>query len=106
MQEGLFVIDGELPVTSTEEIDGQSLQTQFTLSPNPSNGVFDIDLSSFLESEVSVEVTDNTGKLIHTSTLSNGVHTMDLSQQLSAGIYNINVNDGKKTIANRLMIRK
>ncbi|MFT4535155.1 MAG: choice-of-anchor B domain-containing protein [Saprospiraceae bacterium] len=105
MQEGLFVIDGDLP-TATEEVESELTKQQFTISPNPCNGVFELDLSVLSAQEVSVEITDNSGVLILRKIMSTNTHALDLSQSLVNGVYNITVDTGKKILTKRLMVRK
>ncbi len=105
MQEGLFVIDGKLS-TSTEEIQKELDNQEFVISPNPNNGIFELDLTSFTGQVISVEITDNTGKLILRKPMFTNVHSIDLSQNLTNGIYNISVDNGEKKVTKRLMISK
>ena len=105
MQEGLFVIDGELP-TATQEIEKELTKQVFTISPNPSNGIFELDLTSFSGQDVSVEITDNNGKLVHKKTMPTAIQSLELSQTLANGVYNISVDNGKKILTKRLMVRK
>jgi len=105
MQEGLFVIDGELP-TATDDIEGEFSTPNFTISPNPSNGAFELDLASFSGQNNTIEITDNSGKLIYRNSISTDINSLDLSQKLSNGIYNITVDNEKQKVTKRLMVRK
>lgn len=105
MQEGLFVIDGELP-TATEDIESDLATHRFTISPNPSNGAFELDLTSFVGQDNLIEITDNSGKLILRKSISPAIHSLDLSQNISNGIYNITIDTGEKKVTKRLMVRK
>ena len=106
MQEGLFVIDGDLPSTSTEDVDRKIDHSMITISPNANNGIFELDLSSISASEVSVEISDNEGRSIYTHRLSSEIHTLNLSEKLSSGIYNLTVDNGIQIVTERLMITK
>jgi choice-of-anchor B domain-containing protein len=103
MQEGLFVVDGDFS-TSTEEIEEELEKQEFTVSPNPSNGNFELDLTTFSGQEISVEITDNIGKLILRKALSSDLHSFNLSHSLTNGLYNLKVVNGKKTTTKRLII--
>ncbi|MFT6338196.1 MAG: choice-of-anchor B domain-containing protein [Saprospiraceae bacterium] len=105
MQEGLFVIDGDLS-TATEEVEEALVMQEFSISPNPTNGIFKMDLSTFSDTEVSVEITDNTGKLVLSKSMFTDIHSLDLSQSLNNGLYNITIDNGKKAVTKRLLVKK
>lgn len=105
MQEGLFVIDGDIS-TATEDIQAELVQQEFTISPNPSNGIFELDLSTFSDKEISVEITDNSGKLVLSKSMSTDVHSLDLSQSIMNGVYNISADNGRTMVTKRLLVRK
>lgn len=106
MQEGLFVVDGDYEVMTAIDEQGLELNNaQFSISPNPSIGIFELDLSLIATSEVLVTITDNIGREIFIKTLSNGVHSIDFSQTVSRGIYNISVENEKGISTKRLIIK-
>lgn len=105
MQEGLFVIDGEIP-TSTEDIEGILAGKSFSISPNPNNGAFELDLEAFTAKKVTIDIIDQSGKLILRKEVSSDLHTYDFSQTLKNGLYNISVDDGERIVSKRILVRK
>lgn len=100
MQEGLFVIE------AIDKIEEELEKQEFTIFPNPNNGIFELNLTLFTGQTISIEITDSTGKLMLRKNISPDIHSFDLSQNFAAGIYNISVDNGKNKVTKRLIITK
>jgi hypothetical protein len=81
---------------------GEIAITTVSMHPNPSNGLFniDIDLSSF--KGLSIEIYNTTGQLILQKTLAENVTQVDLTKH-SKGMYFIKVETNNKTIIKKIV---
>lgn len=85
-------------------IDLQQFADQIGVYPNPSNGIFEVDFSSFEGQNQSVEIIDMLGKTIQTIIPTTSRFTLDLQDKV-AGVYllRLNMKDGniiKKLVKN------
>lgn len=80
----------------------------FSISPNPSSGLFNLDLSQF-SSKTELMVFDLSGKVVLQKTLAEqdafGTHTMNLSE-LENGAYTLRIVNENKVGLERLVIQK
>ncbi len=78
-------------VVSNEEVQKNRFLSVY---PNPNNGLFEVELKGYVGKEISIEVTDISGKLISNFQIENtGGHikkSIDLSDQVN-GVYLVNV---------------
>lgn len=77
-----FTVGASVNVTEFDE-------SAIDVYPNPSTGIFQLDMALYSEADVNVKVFNTLGKLVHQAALKNiseKVHQIDLSGQ-SAGIY-------------------
>lgn len=88
-------------------IDEVSANNNLIVYPNPSNGIFTVEISNFSNENGMVNVNDVTGKVITTyevKNTTNGKFTMDL-QTLSKGVYFINYVSNGKNISQRVIVQ-
>lgn len=102
MQNGLFVIDGDLPIV---DVDEQILGNKVLTYPNPSTGLFNLDLSAFEGQRIQINVLDINGKLIRRLTTNESAVKIDLNNEAN-GIYNIILSSEKNTITKKLVLLK
>lgn len=62
--------------------------------PNPSNDLFNVNVLTSSDEVTSVKLMDVTGRIIESIQLSNGERTVQVGQQLNAGLYLIQVTQG------------
>ncbi|MBL7112671.1 MAG: T9SS type A sorting domain-containing protein [Bacteroidales bacterium] len=83
---------------------GLSESTGFKIFPNPSNGVFTLEMQESAEGELHLQVIDATGKIVHNEVLTGtGNHIIDLSAA-HEGIYLIRVITKSGSIEKRIII--
>ena len=102
MQNGLFVIDGQIP-TSTEE--HEISKNDIKIFPNPSNGQFQIDLPKSLSGQIDVQIVGLDGRLFFENTFDDAFLSIDVSD-LQAGIYIAKIQAGDFNISERILIYK
>jgi hypothetical protein len=73
-----------------------------TLYPNPNNGKFIIDVNSEL-SILNVNIFDNSGRLI-TSILENNNNQIEVSKNLSSGVYFVQITSDKGTAVKKMIV--
>ncbi len=71
--------------------------------PNPNNGQFTVELDEFKGEPVSIQVINNLGALVYDSRLTQSKTLIDLNN-ISDGIYILQIIDGEKTYKERLVI--
>ncbi|MBT8258344.1 MAG: T9SS type A sorting domain-containing protein, partial [Bacteroidia bacterium] len=77
------------------------------MSPNPSNGFVDLNLKDFVNSDVTIHVTDFTGKVLATynvESLQNSKYRMRLNGQLSSGLYFIRLESNGHVSTKQLVL--
>jgi hypothetical protein len=79
-------------------------ESNLFIYPNPSEGIINVDLSSFAP-KASVEVLNITGKVVNRTANATGKITVDLSGMPSS-IYLIRVSNGIKTINKKVILNK
>ncbi|MBC7525783.1 MAG: T9SS type A sorting domain-containing protein, partial [Flavobacterium sp.] len=79
----------------------------FSLSPNPNNGSFNIKFNSNTENEIGVAVYDMRGREIFTKRFSNnGVFDQNIAlDNVQSGIYMVNIQDGDKKVVKKIIIQ-
>jgi hypothetical protein len=88
--------------TKTEGKESKSLTAN--VYPNPSNGVFNIEISVPGKTAAALEITDKDGKVIYTEEVSSsGKREVDLTSQ-GKGTFFLNLKQGKKTIQRQIMV--
>jgi hypothetical protein len=85
-----------------------ALSKQITLMPNPSAGVVNISVSSSLEQNLNVTVTNALGQVVKSASfegITYNVLPLNLTEQPN-GIYFVAINNGKEKFIQRLIINK
>ena len=96
---GVFTV-GASPSVSTAEID----QVEWSIYPNPSNGLVKLDLPVW-NAQLNIELINATGQIVHQSQTQGGLTELNLSQ-LAAGVYRVNVSDGRLKASKNLLIQR
>ena len=109
----VVVVDQNGCITHTEQVTISTLGIasfnvlKFNLSPNPSNGLVNLDLGE-LATGLKLEIVDLTGRIVHTSTIDgsiNGIQKLDL-RFLSEGNYLMRIIEGEKWGVRKLILVK
>lgn len=91
------------PCTGINEFAGAAL---VSIYPNPASNLISVDLSSMNQTNLLIELTDVTGKLILKKTMNGGsVIQLELNS-VDAGIYNFTVKTKDGSVSKRLVIKK
>ncbi len=77
---------------------------QFSLFPNPTNGLLNINLNNQTES-TNLEIVDSLGRIVHKSTLRSSQNTIDVSY-LQSGIFFVRLIDSKNNSQTIKFIKK
>ncbi len=73
--------------------------------PNPTDGSFTIDLTQLdVSRAVHLDIYSIEGKLVHSNVYKN-TNTIDLSNILSSGVYQVQITDGEKILTQKLVVR-
>ena len=108
---GYWYTISELPMIrmsfdiSVLSVDNVSIG-EFTLHPNPNNGVFTIELNNIKVDDYRISITNVLGMEVYTSASSNNTissQTIDLSD-LGKGIYILEVSNSESTISEKIII--
>lgn len=86
---------------------GTDTQTNivFTLSPNPSNGNFNITLPDFMQDAI-LTMYNNLGQVVYREPiLQAGLNQISASNQLSSGIYYVKVTQDNKSLTKKILIK-
>ena len=105
-----FCVEGTARPGNTDIKDaGTNEVIGWTMSPNPTRGNVNLDLTNYLRSNVSIQVVDFTGKVISTRQLDNlqsARYTLELSSSLPSGMYFVQVSSAESTSAKKLVIMR
>ena len=103
----------QVPVIATVDpclgvAENAGFKSSINLMPNPNDGTFVLQFNAFSKGDVTIVVTDVTGRVVYTELMqdANGQinHSMDLTE-LAKGAYFVNVGYEGNTYSNRMMIR-
>lgn len=91
--------------TVTEDNAVSAVIPETSLYPNPSKGVFNVNVSGF-KGTVTIKVTNMNGASVYTATQNvNGKSTVKVNlSNATAGLYFVSVTDGKQTITQKMNI--
>jgi Pregnancy-associated plasma protein-A/Secretion system C-terminal sorting domain len=101
--------DAEVEVEQNINLDKIQGELDVTIYPNPSNGVFTLDILNMAnETNADIKIMDITGKIVYNQSMAigNGVNTKEINQQLAAGLYQIIVRTGENVSVQKLMVQK
>jgi len=106
------VIDANGCVVSGESSFSVSTNTisslnDYSISPNPSNGSFIVDLNFEENSLIEIGIIDIAGKVVHTASKQANSATFNFNlQDESAGMYFINITVGQESMTKKIVISK
>lgn len=90
-------------VNSTQDLGGKRV----TLSPNPTSGDLNIELSSAAEDRVVIEVYSVDGKALQTLYLQKGERKTNLSLEgYASGVYLVKLTDGSARLTKRIIVQE
>ena len=88
---GVKVLNGSSNPCTRAGIESVNTNEKLKIYPNPTSDKLSIDLSSFNDKEIVIDIIDLSGKLISTSTKIGGT-TVDLEMsQFTKGLYHIRI---------------
>jgi hypothetical protein len=105
-----FDFNGENEYSKIVSIESKNeLENELNIFPNPSNGLFTVDCSSFSTKEIKLVITDLLGRKfidvnISEGELNEGRYEFNLFNKLNSGVYFIEVTSGSKTIGTKLIL--
>ncbi|MBU8891633.1 MAG: lamin tail domain-containing protein [Bacteroidales bacterium] len=76
----------------------------YKLYPNPSNGLFKLELNNTDKEKFFVEVYDIIGIMVYKARVSENITTIDLTQ-MNAGIYYVSINNGDNRKVSKIIIK-
>lgn len=85
-------------------IDENPNELAVAISPNPSNGVFKINLTDVIENEFEISVQDISGKTVYSDFVNGKETTLNLTEQIS-GIYFVKIISNKRSVTKRIQIQ-
>ena len=74
------------------------------LYPNPSNGLFTLELNNSNNEEFIVEIYNVIGKIVYTAKISDNLTDINITE-MSAGIYYVSINNGVNRKVSKIMIQ-
>lgn len=96
-----------VPPTAAKQVSVAEVVSVIKVSatPNPSSGSFTLNVSGLSAEKAVLRITNlNTGALVYTGTVSNGIKALNLTT--GAGLYIATVIDGKQNVSTRINIIK
>jgi hypothetical protein len=95
---------GNYTINSLIGLDEQNF-IAFNLFPNPSSGIFNVEIQDLLNKGYQAEVTDLSGRLIYSEKISANEFTLDLSGTAN-GTYLLHVSTNNVRATKRIILRK
>ena len=95
----VFVLAG---LMAHAQINESGFSSIVSISPNPSKGIFNLNIEN-IQSKITIEIYNDAGQRVHSSTTSNPNTEIDLGKQ-AKGIYNIFLTDENKNVVNRKIV--
>ena len=83
-----------IEVSGTVKIRENETQSDFTLFPNPTTSILNINLLNFPESPATIKITSTLGQTVFTDKIIS-LHSSFNIQHLISGIYFVNISDSK-----------
>jgi hypothetical protein len=94
----------EICYTTNIGILENSLSSQISIYPNPSNGSFAISFQNLLKNG-SLKVFNSLGQEVYSEKLSGSISKKEINLNAAAGIYFVKVSDGEKVFTRKLVIQ-
>ena len=101
----------QLGASTTSVADVADKQFNFVLSPNPTNGNFNVSLQNLTTaSNAILTISDLQGRVVYSDNIENKsqnnlTHSYQLNQLLSKGVYMVSLGDENSTITRKLVIQ-
>lgn len=89
---------------SCAKIVTQAESTEITLYPNPTSGIFYLDISNTPDKTMTYRISDATGKVVSESKMETSTTSIDISQ-LPSGIYFISILINNREVVKRIVKR-
>ncbi len=100
-------MSGVVSTQEQEELDA----AEFKVFPNPSNGLFNLEINEFEGEELEVTIMDVTGRTVETIYLEGYggfnyfTQQVDLTGRVSSGLYLVRLRNGQGVVTRKLIIR-
>jgi hypothetical protein len=92
----------EIPIITGEE---DTKTDMFSIYPNPSKGIFNVQFPSSLTEDIQISVFDGIGRAIHTQQLEKGNQDFSINiEGISKGMYMIHFNQNGSTYSKQIII--
>jgi hypothetical protein len=102
---GCTVTSSCVTLSATSSLAENENSFEVSVFPNPSNGLFTIELNSTIESQIEMSIQDISGSIVYKTLLTANYQTFDLNNELSNGVYLVTLNGiSNKTF--KLVIQK
>ena len=85
---------------SVEDFDQSSILSVY---PNPTNGIFNIEIGTTVTGTVDLKIISITGKVIKETTLNVGLNTIDING-MASGLYILNLASGENSVTHKLIL--
>lgn len=98
----------EMMTLQLPQLKPESFDVNFEIYPNPSENIFQIDFETKESSSLTFELTDITGKLIHSINFASSIGKNHLSldlNQFASGLYLLNVRNEKGLMQSKKLIK-
>ncbi|RTY95059.1 N-acetylmuramoyl-L-alanine amidase [Flavobacterium sp. GT3R68] len=98
--------NGSIAVTAVScgKIAAQDENAEITLYPNPTSGIFNLNISNVSDETITYRLFDSTGKVVYESKVESASTSIDINQ-LPGGIYFISILIGNKEVVKRVVKR-
>ncbi len=102
---GCTVTSSCVTLSTTSSLAENENTFDFNIFPNPSNGLFTVELNSLIENHFEMLIQDISGSIVYKTILSTDYQTFELNNELSNGVYLVTLNGiSNKTF--KLVIQK
>jgi hypothetical protein len=89
---GCTVTSSCVNLSATSSLSENENTVDFNVYPNPSNGLFSVELNSTIENLIEMSIQDISGSIVYKTLLTDNYQTFDLNNELSNGVYLVTLN--------------
>ncbi|MCD6333491.1 MAG: T9SS type A sorting domain-containing protein [Bacteroidales bacterium] len=90
----------------TAGVDNNQIINRFSVYPNPNNGVFTVDITNALPSDIQISLMDIQGQVVYQNKVNHVMtHQEVINTELSKGVYFLSVNNGKEVKVRKVIVR-
>jgi len=87
-------------------VDQNSLVASFSVYPNPTSGVFTVEITNTVASDLVITLTNIQGQVIYQNKVAGAInHTETIDNKLSKGLYFLSVNNGKEVKVRKIVVQ-